>query len=102
MSDDREQLRARAGRLTPRELRVLALVMEGRSTQAACEMIGIAPGTFESHKQAIRRKLSVPRGKRLEAFLRDFAAELPAGVVAPAVAEAPPPPDEYSERRIRW
>jgi hypothetical protein len=83
---------------------VLALVMEGRSTQAACEMIGIAPGTFESHKQAIRRKLSVPRGKRLEAYLREFASQLPAGLgpVVPREPAAPPPPEEYADRRIRW
>lgn len=103
MTSDRDEFRERAGRLTPRELRVLALVMEGRSTQSACEMIGIAPGTFESHKQAIRRKLSVPRGKRLEAFLREFAAELPPGVAPAVQARAPAAaPDEYADRRIRW
>ena len=102
MSDEREEFRERAGRLTPQELRVLALVMEGKSTQQACETIGIAAGTFESHKQAIRRKLSVPRGKRLEAYLREFAAELPIPLrtqraMAPVVA-----PSEFSDRRIRW
>ncbi len=82
---------------------MLALVMEGKSTQQACETIGIAPGTFESHKQAIRRKLSVPRGKRLEAYLREFAEELPVQI-RPAKQPATPAqvPSEFADRRIRW
>lgn len=98
MNDD---LRERAERLTPQELRVLALVMEGRSTQAACEAIGIAPGTFESHKQAIRRKLAVPRGKRLEAYLREVAEELPELMRSEKPAAVTPIAD-YADRRIRW
>jgi DNA-binding CsgD family transcriptional regulator len=102
VSDERDEFRERAGRLTPQELRVLALVMEGKSTQQACETIGIAPGTFESHKQAIRRKLSVPRGKRLEAYLREFAGELPVQI-RPAKAPAPAQvPADFADRRIRW
>lgn len=103
MSDEREEFRERAGRLTPQELRVLALVMEGKSTQQACESIGIAAGTFESHKQAIRRKLSVPRGKRLEAYLREFAAELPIPLRTQRALTSPvAPPSEFADRRIRW
>lgn len=101
-SEEQERFRQLAARLTPREWRVLALVLEGRSTQQACESIGIAPGTFESHKQAIRRKLGVPRGKRLEAYLREFTDELPAEMRPEKPAAATPPPDEYADRRIRW
>lgn len=99
--EDQERFRQLAERLTPREWRVLALVLEGRSTQQACESIGIAPGTFESHKQAIRRKLGVPRGKRLEAYLREFSDLLPAEI-RPERPAAQAPPDEYADRRIRW
>lgn len=102
VNEERDQFRERAGRLTPQELRVLALVMEGKSTQQACETIGIAPGTFESHKQAIRRKLSVPRGKRLEAYLREFAAELPIPVRPAKPLASAPAPAEFADRRIRW
>jgi DNA-binding CsgD family transcriptional regulator len=100
-SEEQERFRQLAERLTPREWRVLALVVEGRSTQQACESIGIAPGTFESHKQAIRRKLGVPRGKRLEAYLREFSEELPVEVRPEKPAHAAPP-EEYADRRIRW
>jgi DNA-binding CsgD family transcriptional regulator len=99
--EDQERFRQLAERLTPREWRVLALVLEGRSTQQACESIGIAPGTFESHKQAIRRKLGVPRGKRLEAYLREFSDLLPVEI-RPERPAAASPPDEYADRRIRW
>jgi len=101
VNEEQERFRQLAERLTPREWRVLALVVEGRSTQQACESIGIAPGTFESHKQAIRRKLGVPRGKRLEAYLREFSEELPSGLRTEKAAPAPPP-DEFADRRIRW
>jgi DNA-binding CsgD family transcriptional regulator len=102
MADEsQERFRQLAERLTPREWRVLALVLEGRSTQHACESIGIAPGTFESHKQAIRRKLGVPRGKRLEAYLREFSELLPEEF-RPERSATAPPPDEYADRRIRW
>ena len=99
-----ERFRQLAERLTPREWRVLALVVEGRSTQQACESIGIAPGTFESHKQAIRRKLGVPRGKRLEAYLREFSDELPLEF---RPAEKPERElravtADQADRRIRW
>jgi DNA-binding CsgD family transcriptional regulator len=102
LGEDQERFRQLAERLTPREWRVLALVVEGRSTQQACESIGIAPGTFESHKQAIRRKLGVPRGKRLEAYLREFSEELPAALRPEKAAPPVAPPDEYADRRIRW
>lgn len=103
-----ETLEERARRLTPREWRVVALVIEGVAAEEACEALGIAAGTYESHKQAIRRKLAVPRGHRLELFLREHLGSLP---VPPdlerAVSEAPPhaeerAPSQEAERRLRW
>lgn len=91
----------RAGKLTPREWRVVALILEGVGTQAACEALGVAPGTLESHKQAIRRKLAVPRGVRLEGFLRQNVAALPIPRVPAERPEAPPKPG-VEDRRIRW
>lgn len=81
---------------------MVALVLEGVVIERACESLGIAPGTFESHKQAIRRKLAVPRGQRLEVFLRQNvgAIPLPGGAV---VSPKPEVVDEsVQERRIRW
>lgn len=99
----------RAKRLTPREWRVVALVVEGVSTEQACDALGIAPGTYESHKQAVRRKLAVPRGQRLEHFLREHLAALPipAEEVSPreqreeAAGEQRREP-HVAERRLRW
>jgi DNA-binding CsgD family transcriptional regulator len=102
------ELDQRASRLTPREWRVIALVLEGVPTSQACESLGIAPGTFESHKQAIRRKLGIPRGERLERHLQAFAGRIPAAQEAEgrrAPAEPPPPRTSVSEaveeRRVR-
>lgn len=107
MPDD--SLEARTQRLTPREWRVVALVIEGLTTEQACEALGVAPGTFESHKQAIRRKLAVQRGQRLEAFLREHLSALPIPPqaaepeVPPPVRGGPPAQAEAAEdRRIRW
>lgn len=92
----------RASRLTPREWRVIAMVLEGVPTADACQALGIAPGTLESHKQAIRRKLAIPRGERLERALKEFAARVPVTVPeeAPPKDKAPVP-KEVAERRVR-
>jgi DNA-binding CsgD family transcriptional regulator len=94
----------RAAKLTPREWRVVALLLEGVGSQAACDALGVAPGTLESHKQAIRRKLAVPRGVRLEGYLREHVAHLPIPEV-PAALAAPserPGTKKDEDRRIRW
>jgi DNA-binding CsgD family transcriptional regulator len=102
--DERRELKERAARLTPREWRVMALVLEGSSTQQACDALGVAPGTFESHKQAIRRKLMIPRGVRLVSYLQDFVTAVPPppeeAPAAPVKREAPSP--QVQERRVRW
>ncbi len=101
------ELESRASRLTPREWRVVALVLEGVPTSQACDSLGIAPGTFESHKQAIRRKLGVPRGERLERHLQEFAGRIPEADQRPARLPSPPreqiSPAEATgaERRVR-
>jgi len=98
-----EEFAERAKRLTPREWRVVALSIEGVAAEDACAALGIAEGTLKSHKQAIRRKLGVPRGKRLERHLRENLEALPANIrpsVAAAVKEAPVDAS-IMERRVR-
>ncbi len=97
-----EEFSERAKRLTPREWRVVALSIEGVASEEACVALGIAEGTLKSHKQAIRRKLGVPRGKRLERHLREHMEALPANI-RPTVAAAAQVPVEPSvmERRVR-
>lgn len=60
-----------AGRpLTPKEWRIAVLAAQGVAPGQAARALGIAPGTLQTHRQAIRRKLSVPRYQPLEGFLR--------------------------------
>lgn len=100
-----EEFSERAKRLTPREWRVVALSIEGVAAEDACAALGIAEGTLKSHKQAIRRKLGVPRGKRLERHLREHMEALPANIrpTVAAAAEAQQVPMERSvmEKRVR-
>ena len=99
-----ESLAERIGRITPQEWRVIALAIEGVAPAAACEALGIAMGTLESHKQAIRRKLGIPKGQRFEAFVRDNFAE---GVPIPEAGPRREPQQrtvdkETQDRRVRW
>ena len=100
--EESEEFAERAKRLTPREWRVVALSIEGVAAEDACAALGIAEGTLKSHKQAIRRKLGVPRGKRLERHLREHMEALPAGI-RPSIGAAELAPVEPSvvERRVR-
>jgi PAS domain S-box-containing protein len=61
-----EQLRARQQRmegdghlLTPRELQVLTLVAEGKSTKEVATLLGISYKTADSHRSRIMEKLDV-------------------------------------------
>ncbi|MFY9588198.1 MAG: LuxR C-terminal-related transcriptional regulator [Actinomycetota bacterium] len=106
MSDEAsDEFSERAKRLTPREWRVVALSIEGVASEDACAALGIAEGTLKSHKQAIRRKLGVPRGKRLERHLREHMEALPANIrpTVAAAAQAQQVPVERSvmEKRVR-
>lgn len=94
-----DSLASRASRITPQEWRVIALSIEGVSPGSACEALGIALGTLESHKQAIRRKLGIPKGQRFEAFVRAHFAE---GVQIPEKRERREVSKENADRRVRW
>lgn len=100
--ENREEFTERAKRLTPREWRVVALSIEGVAAEDACSALGVAEGTLKSHKQAIRRKLGVPRGKRLERHLREYLEALPPGI-RPSFAstEQAPVDPSVAERRVR-
>jgi len=95
----------RASRITPQEWRVIALAIEGVAPSQACEALGIALGTLESHKQAIRRKLGIPKGVRFEAYVRENFGD---GVPLPeqkvgAHAREPRVVDKATQdRRVRW
>ena len=98
-----ESLADRVARITPQEWRVIALAIEGVSPTAACEALGIAMGTLESHKQAIRRKLGIPKGQRFEAFVRDnFAEGVPIPEMEPQRRDKQPVDKATADRRVRW
>lgn len=95
------QLVERTDRITPQEWRVIALAIEGVPPSQQCDALGIAMGTLESHRQAIRRKLAIPRGQRFESFVRGNLA----GDVRVNEMKAPPRQvvdPATSERRVRW
>ncbi len=98
-----EDFTERAKRLTPREWRVVALSIEGVASEDACSALGIAEGTLKSHKQAIRRKLGVPRGKRLERHLRENLEAIPASIrpTAEAALQRAGADPSVLERRVR-
>ncbi len=58
----------RAGLLTARELRTLALVAEGRSNEAIARMLNISLGTVKTHIHHLLEKLSAR--SRVEAIVR--------------------------------
>lgn len=94
-------LSERASRITPQEWRVIALSIEGVPASQACEALGIALGTLESHKQAIRRKLGIAKGQRFEVFVREhFADDVP----LPAEEKHEPRVVDQAaqDRRVRW
>jgi DNA-binding NarL/FixJ family response regulator len=72
-------------RLTPRQLDVLALLVQGKPNKAICRELGLAEGTVKAHTAAIFRALRV--SNRTEA---GFAASR-LGIRIPAV---PPPAAE--------
>ena len=93
----------RASRITPQEWRVIALAIEGVAPSQACEALGIALGTLESHKQAIRRKLGIPKGVRFEAYVREnFGEGVPLPEQKPAQREPRVVDKATQDRRVRW
>ena len=97
-----ESMVERASRITPQEWRVIALASEGVAPSQACEALGIALGTLESHKQAIRRKLGIPKGVRFEAYVRENFGE---GVPLPEQKQQREPrvvDKATQDRRVRW
>lgn len=60
-------------RLTPREARVLVLLLDGATTPDIADVLGVGRGTVNGVRQAIRRKLAIPS----HADLSDFVAGHP-------------------------
>ncbi len=74
MLDSRNQsllqtLARRYPTLTQTERRVCALLALHLRTKEIAVQMGVGERTVETHRQNIRRKLGVPKGKELSAFL---------------------------------
>ncbi|HET9949539.1 MAG TPA: response regulator transcription factor [Longimicrobiales bacterium] len=79
---EREQRRSRLESLTPREMEVLLLVAEGKTSRGIAEQLGISPRTVETHRERVMAKLRI----RTVAGLTRFVVEqrLDARGAAPA------------------
>lgn len=80
-------------RLTPREHEVLRLVAAGRSNQAICEALYVAPKTLERHMQHIYLKLGLDQTddrvhRRVAAVLAWHVSPLGAGRGRPLLTAA--------------
>ena len=90
-------IEARLKRLTPREVGVLLLVAEGRTSREIGETLGVTNDRVAGVRQAIRRKLGTPVGMELGDWLRSVPTPmLPASILA-----TPAPPKDDAERRTR-
>ena len=72
---------ARERQLSPRELEVLALAVDGMSATQISQRLCIAPGTLKSHTRRIYRKCGVHRREELLALLEQMPpdANTPSG-----------------------
>ena len=59
-------MEAKDYRLTPREMEVLAAILEGRSSREVAQHLGISKRTVDYHLESIYRKLGA--GNRIQAI----------------------------------
>jgi DNA-binding NarL/FixJ family response regulator len=93
-----DRRRARAARLTPRQLEVLELMAAGRTNREICDALGIAEGTVKAHVATVLGTLGVANRTEAGAVLRGL--ELETGRPAPP-GSAPPAAGTPSEGVFR-
>lgn len=94
-----DQFASRFRRLTPREVRLLILVVEdGLGYADLAKALGVGRGNIAGTMQSIRRKLAVPRMKDLADFVRSTR---PLNQALSAAKTAPPPRPAALDRRER-
>ena len=62
-------LTSRCLQLTPTELKICSLLRDNLSTKDIAALLSVEPTTVDFHRWAIRKKLALPRGANLTAFL---------------------------------
>jgi DNA-binding CsgD family transcriptional regulator len=90
---------SRLHRLTPREVRLLILIVQdGLSYREITDVLGITRGNVATTMQTIRRKLAVPRMQDLGTFVR--ANEMLAAALIDQHPKTPPVgPKQLEQRR---
>ena len=84
------EVRARLGRLTPRERQVLELLLEGQPTKAIAARLAIRRKTAEVHRARVLQKMRA--GSAAELVCLVLAATPPAGRPQGGVGGGEPPP----------
>lgn len=67
--DFSKRLKQRAPKISPAEFKVAHLIRGAMTTKKIAKVLQVSERTVETHRQNIRRKLGVPKGKELSAFL---------------------------------
>ena len=58
--------------LTPRELEILKLVVEGQTNKKIGELLCISPKTVDKHRSNLMKKLDLHNSRQLIAFAREY------------------------------
>ena len=59
-------------KLTPKEVRVAAMVKDGKTTKEIAEIIGVATSSIDDHRNNIRKKLGLGRNVNLQLKLQSL------------------------------
>jgi DNA-binding NarL/FixJ family response regulator len=76
--------------LTPRQLDVLALLVQGKPNKVICRELGLAEGTVKAHTAAIFRALRVSNRTEAGFAVNYLGIEIPRTVGSPATAVPAP------------
>ncbi len=58
--------------LTPREIQIVYLIKDGKTTKEIAQALGIVEGSIATHRKNIRKKLGLDRTSNLQSHLRFF------------------------------
>ncbi|MEQ8164436.1 MAG: helix-turn-helix transcriptional regulator, partial [Smithellaceae bacterium] len=56
--------------LTPREIQIVSLIKDGKTTKEIARALGIGEGSIDTHRKNIRKKMGLNRSCNLQSHLR--------------------------------
>ena len=56
--------------LTPREIQIVSLIKDGKTTKEIASALGIGEGSIDTHRKNIRKKMGLNRACNLQSHLR--------------------------------